>query len=516
MMMRPTTTSSPLSSPDPQACVSEPEFESESTRTNSTALESPSEGVSPTITTDRTSPDSPDNYIGEKDMHAKDADAMEISEDGKTTTSIAASVGKTESTIPARKRTRERKFWYRNLSPVRTRSSTGSLPGSSKKSQVQTTPQKVGYVTPVKPRKPRATPTTTSTIKKSNPRHKRKSPSAGKARKRSRKSSALEDKQVDDDVIMGDDGEAPEVNGKDGESAYEDKAKTPGPSDDGHSSPGGFYDEQDTETYAKPDESAPRDRVKTPGNSGDEASSSGGWHDSQNTDSCAKRDESVPRDGVKTPGISDDEASSPGGYYYDAPRTGFYSNPNESAPGSGVKTPGISGDEASSPGGYYYDAPRTGFYSNPNESAPGSGVKSPGVSDSETEYPGCGQSERLAGNGSGTPVKVDPQSLIGTSDEGSTDFQARENGAEGLKESEAAFSNGELKHEKINLTEHQVENIPSVQNHHDDGIEPKSKPEVSPLKKHQDPDEETDLETQEEVGRGDCSRETGEGGEVCV
>ncbi|KAG0637597.1 hypothetical protein HOY80DRAFT_250059 [Tuber brumale] len=475
--MHQATTSSPLSSPDSRVCVSDPEFESESTRTNSAALESPLGGTSPTVTTDRTSPDSPDDCVGE-DVHAKDADAMEISGDSKMTTSIVASVDDTEIATPAKKRTRERKFWFRNLSPVRTRSSTGSLPGSSKKSQIQTPPRKVVYVTPAKPRKPRATLTPISTVK-SNPRRKHKSSPTGRAQKRSRKSSALEDKQVDDDVVMSDAELAAEVDGKDGESDYEDKVKTPGLSDYGDSSPGGFYDEQDNDDNAKPVESAPRDRVKTPGISGDEASSPGGWYDDQNADPFSKRNESVSWDEVKTPGASSDEASIHGGYCGDRD---------------------------------------TSSLTDLDESASGGGVNTPDVSDSETECLGGSQSELSVGNGSKTSVKVVSQSSMEAPDEGSSDFQARENGAEGLKESEAAISNSELKLGKINPTEYQVENIPSVQkHHHHDGVELKSKPEVSPPpKKHQDPDEGPDLEEQE-AERSDRSGETGESWvEVCM
>ena len=274
-MMDRATTSPPCPSPGPHSCVSEPGFGSGPTQTTSAILDPPPGGIAPTITADNAGPGSSYDSYGDKNIHAEGANAMQSSEDNKTTSLTATDTDDTEVTTSGKKRTRQRKFWFRNLSPVRTRSSTGSLPGISKNSHIQTTPQKVEDVTLAKPRKPRGTPSTTSAVKKPNPTRKRKSAPVGRARKRSRKSLTRGDKRVEGGV--GDGGQAAEIDGKDDGSDYEDKVKTPGISDDGASSPGQFYDEPDTDASAKPGESVPRDGVKTPGVSDDEASSPGGY-----------------------------------------------------------------------------------------------------------------------------------------------------------------------------------------------------------------------------------------------
>lgn len=275
-MMDRATTSPPCPSPGPYPCVSEPGFGSGPTQTTSAILDPPPGGIAPTITADSAGPGSSYDSYEDKNRHAQGANAMQSSEDNKTTSLTTTDTDDTEVTTSGKKRTRQRKFWFRNLSPVRTRSSTGSLPGISKSSHVQTTPQKVEDVTLTKPRKPRGTPSTTSAVKKPNPTRKRKSAPAGRARKRSRKSLTRGDKRVGGGGV-GDGGQAAEIDGKDDGSDYEDKVKTPGISDDGASSPGQFYDEPDTDAYAKPSESIPRDGVKTPGVSDNEASSPGGY-----------------------------------------------------------------------------------------------------------------------------------------------------------------------------------------------------------------------------------------------
>ncbi|PUU82739.1 hypothetical protein B9Z19DRAFT_1074366 [Tuber borchii] len=482
------TDSPPRPSPGPRACVSEPGFGFAPAQTTSAILDPPSGDIAPTITADKAGPGSSDDSCGDKNIHAEGANAMQSGENDMTSLT-ATGADNTEVTTSGKKRTRQRKFWFRNLSPVRTRSSTGSLPRISKNSHIKTTPQKVEGMTLTKPRKPRGTPSTTSAVKKPNPTRKRKSAPVGRARKRSKKSLAQGDKRVGGGV--GDGGQAAEIDGKDNGSDYEDKVKTPGISDDGASSPGRFYDEPDADTYAKPDESVPRDGVKTPGISDDEASSPGRYYDERDTDAYARSDDPAPRDGVRTPGVSD-AASSPGGFYGEQD-TNVYAKPDESALGNGVNTPGVSDDEASSPGGYYEQDARA--HAKPIECGHRDRVRTPDISDTRKESLSSGQSERSADNGSGAPVGMGSQGSIEAPYEEPTNLRADENGAGGFKEAEVALSDNELKLGKTNPTEYQVEDGLSVQNRHD-SAEPEAKPGPSPLRRHGS-DKRIDLEAQE-------------------
>ncbi|PWW79926.1 hypothetical protein C7212DRAFT_341078 [Tuber magnatum] len=166
------------------------------------------------------------------------------------------------ATTSAKKQTRQRRLWFRNRSPVHARSGADGLPGISRNPRTQTTPQKVEDAIPTKPREPRTTPSTTLAVRKSSSSRKCKSALTGRARKRSRSSLTPGDKQVEGNIS--DDGQAAEVDRKDDEPDYEDKVKIPGVSDDGASSPGGYYHEQDTDAYTKPNKYTPRDRAKPP------------------------------------------------------------------------------------------------------------------------------------------------------------------------------------------------------------------------------------------------------------
>jgi len=453
-------------------------------QTASAILDPPSGGIAPTDTADSAGPGSSDGSFEDKNIHAEGVNAtnaMQSGEDNKATSLAAAGINDTEGTASAKKRTRQRKLWFRDLSPVRTRSSTGSLPSSRKKSYIQED------VTPIKPRQLRAR--TNSAVKKPTPTRKRKSAPVGRAPKRSRKSLTPGDKRAGGGV--GDDIQAAEIVGRDDESDYEHKVKTPGVSDDEASSTGQFYDEPDTDACAKPDESAFRDGVKTPGISGDEASSPGRYYERDNY-AYAKSDEPAPMDGINTPGASSDAASSLS-EFYDEPYADACAKPDESALGGEIKTPDVSDDEASSPGGYYGQDTRA--HAKPIGCGHKDGVKALDVSDSEEESLGNGQSEHPVDNESGTPARAGSQDSIQASDEGSTNFQADEDGAEVFKEAEAAISDGEPKLGKTDLTEHQVEDRLGVQSRHG-SVEPEAKPELSPPGCH-GPDKQTDVEAHE-------------------
>ena len=451
-------------------------------QTASAILDPPLGDIAPTVTADSAGPSSSDGSFEDGSIYAEGANATQSGEDDDETTSLTAAGTDDTDTASAKKRTRQRKLWFRDLSPVRTRSSTGSLPGSRKKSYIQED------VTPIKRR---LRSSTTSAVKKSTPTptRKRKSAPVGRARKRSRKSLTPGDKRAGGGVS--DDRQAAEIDGGDDESDYEHKVKTPGISDDEASSTGQFYDEPDTDACVKLDESAFRDGVKTPGISGDEASSPGRYYERDNY-AYAKSDEPAPMGGIKTPGASSEAASS-FSVSYDEPDADACAKPDEFAPRDEIKTPGFSDDEASSPGGYYEQG--TQAHAKPIECGHKDGAKALDISDSEEKSLGNGQSEHPVDNVSGTPARAGSQDSIQASDEGSTNFQADEDGAEVFKEAEAAVSDGEPKLGKTDLTECQVEDRLRVQSRHG-SVEPNAKPELSPPECH-GPDKQTDVEAHE-------------------
>jgi len=419
-------------------------------QTASTILDPPLGSIAPTVMTDTTGPGSPDGPFEDTNIHAEGANAMQSGKDDKTTPLPAAGANEAEVADSEKKRTRKRELWFRGLSPVRTRTSTGSLPRRPQSSRIQTFFEEVEDVTPIKPRKRRATLNTTPAVKKSNPTRKRKSALIGRAPKRSRKSVTPGDKQVGGGAGNG--RQAAEIDGKDDESDYEHNVKTPGVSDDEASSTGLYYEDPETDACAKPDEPAPKDGVKTPGISGDEASSPPRFYE-RDSYSYAKSEEFAPGGRFQSPGVSSDVISSPSGSYQYA--DDYVGSDGAVLLRNRIKTPGISDDEASSPGGYQEQE------------------------QAHAKHIGCGQKDgaRVLNN-----------------NEGSTNFRADEDGAEGFKEPQAAIPDDKLNLWMNDLAGYQAEDGPRVQSHHD-SVEPKAKPELSQPRCH-GPDKRTDAEAQ--------------------